>query len=522
MINYFKWQKRQIMVTSLRLDSDNPRLTEYGKKPTQPDIIDYLITHEKVYELAKTIISQGYFLNEQPIVTKEDNKFVVLEGNRRVCACKILINPDLIKSSSKRSQLKKELKGFDLEMIKKLDVIIAPDRESADIMIVNRHTGGSVVEKWDKTKQDRFIFKRFIAGESIEQMAQKFHLMKAEIKDSLQRHNVFSEILKLDFDEHTKKILDEETKFNITNVERVYSSKIGRDFLGIEFNDVGQIVKKLPVQEFNKRLKTIVDKVISGEINSRVLNTEEQKRDFINRLLETKEFDSSIEPDSKYNQEEQENEQKEGGVEKPAIVNKKKPTPSTKLFPGNLYLETNVKRIDEIFSEIKSLNLKNNPNAIAVLLRSYIDMVTYQYLKKNGGIAEIIKIEGEKLKGENEKYLMLVTNFVLGLGIPEDSIDKSALLKALKLKGSLGRDFIPSLRFMLSYLADSDLIQEAKLKAALKSYLNKNNSIDKVIGHNEFNLLVHNEYYTNDAVELKAAWDKLEPILEYMIKEIKK
>jgi hypothetical protein len=138
MINYFEWPKRKISITTLKLDSENPRLTQSGKKNSQSDIIDYLIENEKVIELAKSIIQQNYFLNEQPIVTKENNKFIVLEGNRRVTACKILLNPDLIKSDSKRTQIKRLLKNFDIEIIKKLEVYISPDRPSADQMIVNK------------------------------------------------------------------------------------------------------------------------------------------------------------------------------------------------------------------------------------------------------------------------------------------------------------------------------------------------------------------------------------------------
>ena len=31
-----------------------------------------------------------------------------------------------------------------------------------------------VYEKWDKTKQDRFLYNRFIAGETVEEMSSKF------------------------------------------------------------------------------------------------------------------------------------------------------------------------------------------------------------------------------------------------------------------------------------------------------------------------------------------------------------
>lgn len=523
MINYFEWPQKKILVTSLRLDTQNPRLTESGKKITQPEIINYLIEHEKVIDLAKGIARQGYFLNEQPIVYKEGDKFIVLEGNRRVTACKILINPDLVKSNGKRKVVKALTEDFDISLIAKLNVFVAPSREEADIMIVNRHRGGSIIEKWDVTKHDRFLHNRYIGGEKIEVMAQKFAMPKSEVKKSLQRFNVFSEMNKLDIEEKYKSVLQGEVKFNMTNVERVYDSKYGRDFLGIEFDENGQVIKKLPVEEYNKRLKKVVEEVIKGKINSRTLNTEGEKKVYFEKLINSSEFNKAIKPDVKYNKDYIiKDEEAEEVVIEPSSSSKtrKGAVPAIKLFAQELSFITKNKRIDDIFEELKRLNLKNTSNAVAVLLRSYIDMVTYQFMKKKNGITELLKIEGEKQNNDNAKKVAGIKQYMLELGIKESKIEETRIQKSAKLKGSLNSDFIPSLRYMLDYLAKSDLITEPKLKASLSSYITKGNTIDKVIGHNEFNLLVHNEYYTNDADELKSAWNKLEPILEYMVNEI--
>ncbi len=523
MINYFEWPERRIAVTSLRLDTQNPRLTGIGKKITQPEIIQYLIEHENVIDLAKSIARSGYFRNEDPIVCKEDDRFVVLEGNRRICACKILLNPDLVKNDGKRSVIKNLLKEFDVSVIAKLKVIISPNREAADIMIVNRHTGGSVVEKWDKTKQDRFLYNRHAAGESIDEMSIKFSIPKSDIRKALQRYAVFTEILKLELEPKYKNVLTEEVKFSMTNVERVYDSKYGRDFLGMEFSEKGEIIRKLPPVEYSKRLKKVVEGVIRNEINSRTLNKEEDKKEYFSKLLNSKEFDTTIKPNIKYNEaftkiDEVAKEDQES--ETPPKETKRNVVPNNKLFDVNLSFVTKVKRIDDIFNEIKELNIRKHPNAIAVLFRSYIDMVTYQFLKKDDRMSQLFKQEGEKIKVDNQKKIELVKSYIVDLGVRESKIDITQIQKSLKLKSSLSKDFIPSLRYMLDFLAKSELITEAKLKQSLQSHLNTGKQLDKVIGHNEFNLLVHNEYYTNDAEELKAAWGKLQPILEYMINDI--
>ncbi len=523
MINYSIWPRKKISVTTLRLDLNNPRLSDTTKRLTQSEIIDYLIENEKVYELAIGIVTQGYFLNEQPIIVKENGKYHVLEGNRRVSASKILINPDLIKSSVRRSNIKKLLKTFDLSIIEKLECIVAPNREDADVMIVNRHTGGSAVEKWDKTKQDRFLYNRFIAGETVEEMSSKFPITKSEIKNSLRRYNVYKELSKLDLDDAVKKAVLDETTFSMTNVERAYQFKDGLIFMGFEFDeDDYSLIKKLPKEEFEKRMTKIANDVVNGGINSRKLNDDEGKRKYFTDLWDTGEFDSSITPDVKYNED---TESEKAKQPTPPPEEPKKPirnkTSTKKLMPTSTFIDTGVARIDEIFYELKSLNIKSNPNAVAVLFRSYLDMLSYQFLKKTGGL-ETLKLENiTKLNIENDKKFNKVkTNLVkLKANILED-IDEGELKKSVGINESIDRSsLVPSLKYMLSHIASSTtLVTDDKLKQALQGYIRNDT---KLLGHIDFNLLVHNEYYTADAEELKKVWTQIFPLLDYFATQLK-
>lgn len=525
MINYSIWPKKKISVTTLRLDLSNPRLSETTKKLNQNEIIDYLIENEKVYELANDIVTKGYFLNEQPIVVKENGKYHVLEGNRRVSASKILINPDLIKSSVRRSNIKKLLKTFDLSIIEKLECIIAPTREDADIMIVNRHTGGSAVEKWDKTKQDRFLYNRFIAGESIEQMASKFPIPKTEIKNSIKRYNVYKELCNLDLDDTIKKAVLDETSFKMTNVERAYQFKEGLNFMGFDFDEVTySLIKKLPKEEFEKRMTKIATDVINGDINSRKLNDDDDKRKYFNGLINSGKFDTSINPDIKHNIQPEPEETKEpvdSPTPEPKVPVKNK-TLSTKLMTGNTFLDTGITRIDEIFYELKALNIKTNPNAVAVLFRSYLDMLSYQFLKKTNGLDALKQETISKFNAENDKKFTKAKTGISKLreGILTDITDDE-LKKAIGINGGVDRsNLTPSLKYMLSHIASSTtLIEDDKLKQALQGYIR--NDI-KLLGHSDFNLLVHNEYYTAEAEELKKIWVQIFPLLNYFVTQLKK
>jgi hypothetical protein len=84
----------RVAVEKLQLDGKNPRLAEFslGSKPTQQELLDVLWQKMAVDELAMSIAAMGYFNHEPIFVAEEDGKLVVVEGNRRVAAVKILLD----------------------------------------------------------------------------------------------------------------------------------------------------------------------------------------------------------------------------------------------------------------------------------------------------------------------------------------------------------------------------------------------------------------------------------------------
>jgi len=526
MIDYSKWPRKRLSVVNLKLDDLNPRLpgTSSGEVLTQPKIIDYLIEHEGVYDLAKGIASQGYLLNEEPIVCKENNKLVVLEGNRRVAACKLLVNPDLIKSKIKRKVLVELLKGFDLNVITKMEVRIAPDRESADVLIVNRHTDGAAIERWDKTKQDRFFYNRVAAGESIEVLSLKFNIKKSDIKDTLIRYNMYNELLGVELDSAQRKDVEDETKFTMTNVERFYKSKLGKDFLGLSFTDDGSPIHSLPKEEYSKRLKKIVLDVVEKKLNSRTYGDDKNQLSYINSLKKESNFNLSIAPSKHYQEEytveEKSTEQDEqlDLPKEPKLKSLPRDTPANKLIASDCLFKTGIPRIDLIFKELKAANLDSQFNSCAVLFRSYIDMLVYQFLSKGDAIKDILAQEQQKLDAEFDKKYRRVVSYLVSLGVLEDSISSNSLIKALGGKPGIKRDWIPSLKQMLVFITKSEaLMPDVRLRQALSSYVNGN---DRYLDHNDFNLLVHNEYYLSGASSLKEAWTQLFPLITYMNQQL--
>ena len=92
------------VVTSLKaselvFDFKNPRLTEFNLTPTTPEVEVVRVLWETmdVKELVLSIAASGFFQHEPIIVSHEHGENVVIEGNRRLAAVKVLLDPKLAK-----------------------------------------------------------------------------------------------------------------------------------------------------------------------------------------------------------------------------------------------------------------------------------------------------------------------------------------------------------------------------------------------------------------------------------------
>ena len=84
-------------VSELAFDIRNPRLPEFDLTDTTPEaeVIRILWETMDVRELVMSIAASGFFPHEPLIVAQESDENVVIEGNRRLAAVKLLLRPDL-------------------------------------------------------------------------------------------------------------------------------------------------------------------------------------------------------------------------------------------------------------------------------------------------------------------------------------------------------------------------------------------------------------------------------------------
>ena len=91
---------KMMRVSDLAFDLGNPRLVEFelNADTTEDEVIQILWDAMDVREVMMSIAANGFFRHEPLIVSKENSKNVVIEGNRRLAAVKMLLNPEIFES----------------------------------------------------------------------------------------------------------------------------------------------------------------------------------------------------------------------------------------------------------------------------------------------------------------------------------------------------------------------------------------------------------------------------------------
>lgn len=142
------------LLSDLYLDPQKPRigLEEFCLKDQQK-ILHWLWRNKSVNELVDSILANGYWEHEELFATEEEEHLVVVEGNRRLAATKIISDPDRRKTLG--IQLHREPSRKVLDSIKKLPVILA-SREELWSFVGFKHVNGP--QTWDSIAKAEYVY----------------------------------------------------------------------------------------------------------------------------------------------------------------------------------------------------------------------------------------------------------------------------------------------------------------------------------------------------------------------------
>ena len=360
---------KEVDLGRIYLDNNNPR---HDPINNEAEIISHLIANEGVKPLARHIAKAGRTSPLERIAVvahpKVKGAYVAAEGNRRVCAIKLLADPDKADTDANKKYFRNLAAEMQLRPIA-LEAVIFSSLAEARPWISLRHEGeqgGVGTKPWNPAQQARFNAQ----GESgssnpniqaylLKEYASKKGLLRGEELDAL----------------------------SITTLTRYLSNPAFRAALGLVDNRTLNV--SVPVQEFDRVIRRFLSDSLNenSSVNSR---TNAQQRVAYAEQLRVEGVAPSIRDLPVYNV-----------TNEPKALNKKPPekkqsfprnnrSPDDRrtVIPKEFATHIHNKILKRLYDELRSLDAEEFSFAATYLLRAVIEQTATQFLQKRGNALE--------------------------------------------------------------------------------------------------------------------------------------
>ncbi len=361
---------QSIAVSTLLVDSENPRIEANPDNPKEAIQAVVANQKEKLIVLAKDIVDYGLNPAESPIVMPNEadkDFYVVLEGNRRVTALKVLMAPDLMDGVVENTLLRR-IKTLSEEYqkapISHISCVVVESRDEANHWIELRHIGekeGAGIVRWGGEEAARF---RRRSGQKEPAL---------QILDYLVQRG--------DIDQETRK------KVPVTSLGRLISTPYVRNRLGIELRS-GSVDTLFDHDAVAKGLTYVVNDLASGRTATKNIYHKDDRIRYINGLPATDLPDTSN-PEDEFKPLVAPTPATDPVTASPTVATSasiKRNTPTQKnrsnLVPRGCRLTIGITRINEIYHELRKLEIETYTNAVSVLFRVFLELSVDAYNSK--------------------------------------------------------------------------------------------------------------------------------------------
>ncbi len=377
-----KYEKKEVNVSQLELDTDNFRI---GKHTNQPNTIRAMLTRSgtKVLGLAESILANGFLDLETLCVfpAYEGGHFVVAEGNRRVTALKALATPELAVGTPAYQRIKKLSETSKIAIPKKVVCAIFKNRKDCLAYVLMRHgygsSDGSGLVLWDSISRLR-----------ADAYVNNVKHPELDVIDFVVDEGSLGEVSQ-------QALADDD--FNITNLQRLTDDPAVRDLFGVSASNCTNSShgKQWLVPVWQRIVETIVQKLHRGQkfTVDNNLNTSALRKQFAEEILEDIHGDKlgTTEPKSKTQEDQKQKTSSDGDAELKTGDGKKKSATKlqttkqrkglvTKSFaPSNLEPQ----KVINIVAELRALPVNDYYNCSGVMFRVFLELSVANYMKKN-------------------------------------------------------------------------------------------------------------------------------------------
>lgn len=361
-----------ISVGNLLLDAGNYRIV---KQSSQKDALDAIINEQgkKLVKLAKDIVTNGLSPFDLPMVVSAappNGNYIVIEGNRRLTAIKLMLEPDLAQGTSIYASFRKLNKNNADAIPKVIICAIAPSKETGLVWINRKHASGldgAGTEPWSAMAKER---------------------ADAEQGKPTPALDVVNYVMtNPELDTGVKKIL-RGSEFPVSSLVRLIADSTVQDTVGFSLKN-GKVVSdsdKNRVMEIMTEVVSVIatKKFMGKPFTVRDIDSDSQREDFINEIA------------SKHSKKgKKQGEWVVTGTPKDLssgksvpVTKTKKGTPTTEerpnLVPREFKLKLPAGKVTDVFEEMKTLDVTRYRHSAAVLFRVFMEFTADGFIVKKG------------------------------------------------------------------------------------------------------------------------------------------
>ncbi len=350
-----------IALAALQIDTKNPRLPKpnLGQRQAQQAIVK--LQQRKIVALAKDIVR--YHLNpaELPIVMKlsdDSERYVVLEGNRRLVALRGLENPEWmigVLEPGLLTEMRALSRQYLQNPIESVECLLVNNREEARHWIELRHSGllgGAGVAPWGSQENDRFN----------------------QRTRPLRLHMQALDFLELRGDiPHEQRI-----KVPAASFRRLLDTPVVAAKLGVKLED-GKMALLASENRVAKALKYVVDDLTRlgpTRLKTKAIYTIEDRLRYADNLP----AGIAIKPAAKSSKAATKNKGAQTKAKRATSANANQPR--DQLIPPDCVMNITEARIRDIENELRRLSLTHHVNAVSVLFRVFVELSCDSYLTR--------------------------------------------------------------------------------------------------------------------------------------------
>ncbi len=449
--------KQGISVGNLLLDLSNYRII---KQTSQKSTREAIIAEQgrKLVKLAEDIIKNGLNPFDLPmVIDAEDGQqnFIVVEGNRRLTAINLMLEPELAKDTPVHKAFVKLNKNYSDAIPKVLDCVIAPNKQAALVWINRKHANGldgAGTDHWSAMAKARADVEQGIPCPELDVVN---FVLTNDALDMDVRHHL------------------EGAKFSITTLERLVTTREMQEAAGFSIRD-GKVIAESDKEWLKLVLTDLVSTIATGRRNGekfteRQIDKDGDRAKFVasfmidhpKRKKAAKEWSVTGTPKSV------------SSTSKPAVKPVgTKGTVSTEdqpnLIPKKFKLELPSGKINDIFIELKRLDVTTYRHAVSVLLRVFFELTLEHYIQTHN------------------------------VSLPTDKDGKPVDRLSVRLDR------------IVKHIKTSGLLSEKELKPIYMAIADNNS----LLAPDTLNAYVHSRWMNPDPLQLKLTWANVQLFIE--------